>query len=174
MPIARTLDERIQALAQELQDIIFDCTVAFEPGVVLVDKECKASWQLQINRATRAKLTKANYNQSTFRIIMARDDQITFKPASDDGEISCRYGVEESDSGNRARLKAIAQYSTRLCFLCIHEIKARSLVYEGDGKLKEVWRSAWDWPAFTVPPWASPSWIWTPKVGDARDYPFAQ
>lgn len=65
---APTLDERIQALAQELQDIIFDYTVAIDTEVVTIDKDWKAPWQLQINRATRAKFSKVYYSHTRFNV----------------------------------------------------------------------------------------------------------
>ncbi|EME78719.1 uncharacterized protein MYCFIDRAFT_78416 [Pseudocercospora fijiensis CIRAD86] len=94
-----SLDQRIQALAQELQDIIFGYTVAFEPGIVTINRKWKAPWQLQINRKSRAELSKAYYGHSTFRIttkagfflphIDAMGQNDSGEAAQDDLESSC-------------------------------------------------------------------------------------
>ncbi|KAF7196596.1 hypothetical protein HII31_01966 [Pseudocercospora fuligena] len=65
-----SLEERIQRLAQELQDIIFDCYVLTVPSEQTIDITTthQAPKQLQINSASRAIAAKHYYSTNTFVI----------------------------------------------------------------------------------------------------------
>ncbi|GIZ41763.1 hypothetical protein CKM354_000505800 [Cercospora kikuchii] len=60
------LSERIQDLPQELQDEIFNLTVAIEPAEVAINKSYKPPWQLRIDRASRKKMTQQYYSTTIF------------------------------------------------------------------------------------------------------------
>lgn len=63
-----TLEDRIQALPQEMKDMILDFTVAVKPDqTVVIDREHKAPWQLQVNSATRKQYAPTYFRTSKFQ-----------------------------------------------------------------------------------------------------------
>lgn len=64
-----TLEQRIQALPQELQDNILDFTLLDPPSVVRIKAWYqKPPWQLSVNRRTRALVARHYYSFSTFQL----------------------------------------------------------------------------------------------------------
>lgn len=64
-----TLARRIQNLAQELQDLIFDCTVAIEPGqVITIYRDYRPPAQLQISSRSRKLAARQYYSTSIFLV----------------------------------------------------------------------------------------------------------
>ena len=60
---------RIQALPQELQDVILDYALSLDDDediAVAIDDDYRFPWQIQINSRTRKKVTQAYYTRSTF------------------------------------------------------------------------------------------------------------
>ena len=62
------LSERIQSRPQELQDEIFNLTVAIEPAEAVISKSLKPPWQLSIDRASRQKVAQQYYSATTFAV----------------------------------------------------------------------------------------------------------
>ena len=62
-PEAPSIEDRIQALPQELQDVILDVTIGLydPPRTVELDAHYKSPLGLQVNRATRASFVKHYY-----------------------------------------------------------------------------------------------------------------
>ncbi|CAK1357965.1 unnamed protein product [Cercospora beticola] len=60
-----TLEERIQSLAQELQDMILDYTLLIEPTTVNITDRYQPPWQLSVNRRTRPLVAEHYYSTST-------------------------------------------------------------------------------------------------------------
>lgn len=66
-----SLDDRMQALPQELQDMIFECTLtthATTPSTVVLTPAHRPPRELQINRKTRAAFASTYYSTTTFRV----------------------------------------------------------------------------------------------------------
>ncbi|KXS95453.1 hypothetical protein AC578_4727 [Pseudocercospora eumusae] len=167
MSSAPTLEERIQTLAQELQDMIFDFTVSFDPGVITIDDKWKAPWQLQINRATRAKISKTYYGRFSFRISSRCDSVVMFgrwldmlgkseralitnlRVDSDWDEYVWSMGLQLNlhQSSARHSLLFVRQY-VEAAGLPLQEeaVKGNVLVNAKDGELREVWRTDSRWP----------------------------
>ncbi|KXS99297.1 hypothetical protein AC578_6726 [Pseudocercospora eumusae] len=99
----KTLADRIQALAQELQDMIFDRTIAIEPTTVHITRAYKAPWQLHINRVTR-NLVAENYYKGCIFVWRSGPEVDT-----------CRRWLKSLPVAHHAMIRKIrCQYTTRM------------------------------------------------------------